>query len=191
MSALLKQRAAVNFCRTHPGKAFDEGMYDELLRWKITQEPAEPEYVVYILENLWERGREELRLLGVTTVSEAFIRMMDFIRGGTNSGVLCGPEGKPIIVTGMFREDTGQMVTWFQATEEFTKYVEPITRLMMHEIECYGGDISVYSVCVHPQTERWFKLMGFLPDGWTEKLPSGATMRRFTKAAVEIECSVC
>jgi len=155
-------------------------MYDELARWRLRQEEATPGRIDYIFDTLWDRGKEELRLLGHTSFTAKRLAR-EYVSTGISSGVLSGEN--PVLITGITREPDGRAITWFQATDEFTRYVEPITRLMRHECECFGQELSIYSVCVHPQTEKWFRILGFKLDGWMEKLPTGGWLRRFVRPA--------
>lgn len=143
---------------------------------KVT--PATLETTLYVLDNLWPRGEEELRLLSLSK-EDALYRFLHYAKLGRNQ-TLWGDDGLPVVIVGIATED-GESFTWFQATSHFDRYAMQITRHIRREAAAHAGPLHIYSVCVHPDTERWFRVMGFLPDGFEQSLPSGATLRRFTR----------
>jgi hypothetical protein len=132
-----------------------------------------------VLDHLWCRGEEELRLLGVTK-EQAFDRMCGFAQSGLHAFCL-EFDGAPVIVMGESVDDDGTSCTWFQATAGFDKHAFEITGFLLDELEKHSGLLRIYSVCVHKDTARWFRVLGFTKTDWQMVLPSGATLHRFER----------
>lgn len=133
----------------------------------------------FILRNLWDRGRAELVQLGLT-MDAAFWRFRNFAAEAWHPQIL-EFDGVPVVVTGINADESGSF-TWFQATEEFARHASAITRHIRREAAAYPGPVSIYSTCVHPETERWFRVLGFDVDrSFLQWLPSGAQLRKFDR----------
>lgn len=141
----------------------------------MTEVPVTPQLLAYVLQNLWPRGEEELRRLGLSK-ADAFQRFWEYTKLG-RSAVLVADE--PVIVTGIATED--ESFTWFQATDQFDRHARAITKYLRAQIKKHDGPLYIYSVCVHPDTEKWFRVLGFVPTDYQERLLSGALLRRFER----------
>jgi hypothetical protein len=142
----------------------------------LTEVPVTDAAIAYVLRNLWPRGVTELELLGL---SDPFRYFRDCATHGHRSGVL-EHEGTPVLVSGIAADADGAF-TWFQATTEFDKHAAEITRRLRREAKAYPASLSIYSVCVHPDTERWFRVLGFSRSSYTRVLLSKATLYRFDR----------
>lgn len=143
----------------------------------MTVTPATREAILYVLSYLWPRGEEELAKLGLSK-AEAYYRFADYANHGRNQALIF--DGVPAAVVGIATEGH-ESFTWFQATNEFEKYASQITRHIRREAAAHKGPLYIYSVCVHPNTERWFRVLGFMPDNHSQTLPTGAELLRFKR----------
>lgn len=133
----------------------------------------------HVFANLWPRGVEELAILG-TTLEGARQRYLEYAQHSFKCGVL-ERDGVPVAVLGISADSAGAF-TWFQSTDEFYNNVKSITRCIRDETRRYPGPLSIYSVCVHPETERWYGVCGFSKDNsFAKALPSGAVLKKFDR----------
>lgn len=145
----------------------------------MTELPVTDERLRYVLDHLWTRGVVELGLLGATK-EQAFTRFQRYVRDGYRSAVL-EADGVPVIAVGI-ASDEGGAFTWFQATDQFDRHARFITRAVRRAAKDYPGEsLVIYSVCVHPDTARWFRVLGFVPTDYAQTLPTGATLRKFER----------
>lgn len=144
----------------------------------MTERPVSVADLLYVLDHLWLRGVEELQRLGMGR-EDAFYRFLHYARTGYKARTLVADD-RPVVVVGI-ADDGGEAFTWFQATAEFDRHASAITRYIRREAKAYPDALHIYSVCVHPDTERWFKVLGFVPTGDEAALPTGATLRKFTR----------
>lgn len=142
-----------------------------------TEAPITPDILRIVLGNLWERGAEELRRLGMSA-DECLARFWWYAQTGKSGALLA--DGLPVMVAGI-HEDGSEAFTWFQATDDFDQHAVAITRVLRRRIKEYPGSVFIYSVCCHEKTERWFKALGMRPDGWTALTTKGYPLRRFAR----------
>lgn len=128
-------------------------------------------YVPAVFSCLWERGVKELRGLGYT-VDEAAQKAIDFCNTDESKALLVN--GVPVFVVGAVNG-----VTWFQATEDFTKHYRAITRCIRDLAK--RKDYVIYSQCVHPRTEAWFRMCGFVRDEYEGETVTGTKLYRFRR----------
>ena len=143
----------------------------------MTVEPVSRDHILYVLSYLWPRGEEELQRLGLGK-AEAYYRFADYCHHGRNHALIW--DGKPVAIVGICN-DADESFTWFQATDEFADHAGQITRHIRREAAAHKGPLYIYSVCVHPDTERWFRVLGFINDNNSQTLPTGATLMRFKR----------
>lgn len=111
---------------------------------------------------MWDRGREELTYLGITPQKWLEGWKQRIARGDAVSF------GEAIL--GCDWEDSRTVCTSFQATRAFEDSQGlRITKEMRREIprlmEERGAKAAfVYSLCVDPGAEKWFRLLGFRED---------------------------
>lgn len=146
----------------------------------LTEVPATPERIGYVLRNLWVRGEKELILNGLSK-KDAFQTFCEYTKGHY-AGCLVDEEGVPVLVAGIV-DDHGESYTWFLATERFNDFASEVTRYVRRVIQRHKTDpVRIYSVCVHPDTEKWFRVLGCDKDeDFALSLPSGATLYRFKR----------
>lgn len=144
---------------------------------RLETAPVTPPRLHDVLARLWPRGEEELRRLGLDK-QQAFNRFMGYALGGPRSGIALD-RGRPVLASGVAREN-GELFTWFIATDDFDDHASAITRLMRRQTHDLPG-LRIYSVCVHPDTARWFHVLGFDRDEWEGVTPVGYPLFRFTR----------
>lgn len=129
--------------------------------------------------NLWERGREEIKRLGLTE-QQALALFAGYAATG-DGGILLA-DGEPVLVAGVIRAESGSIETFMQASNDFERHYREIVRQMRRFVDKLTEPAYIYSVTVHPKSDRFFKSIGFLPDdSFRERLPSGWTLRRFVR----------
>lgn len=134
--------------------------------------------LAHIIWNLWPRGLEELGRIGVTPW-QAFERFKRCVgEGGRHITLWAGSQ--PVMASGIGRQNN-EYVTWFIATNEFNQHYRAITRTLKRECDVHAKPIMIYSVTVHPLTERWFQSLGFSRDAWEGKTGEGYPMYRFRR----------
>lgn len=147
----------------------------------MTEAPVTPERLMFVLDHLWDRGKSEMVLLGLDKPA-AFARFMGYARNGRKARVL-EADGVPVVAVGGASEPDEQTdFTWFVATNEFEKHARAITRYIRAETKAYPGPLCIYSVCLHPDTAKWFRVLGYAPTDYAKRLPSGATLHKFERA---------
>lgn len=141
-------------------------------------EPVTADGLQYLLDHLWPRGVEELRRLGLTH-EQALRRFMGYAGRG-RAGVLSADD-VPLIATGTCTED-GERFTWFIATDAFEQHPIAITRFLRRHLQTEPTPIHIYSVCIHPDTARWFAALGFRrSEHWIGTTPAGYPIWRFVR----------
>lgn len=127
-----------------------------------------PEARDYVLANLWQRGREELDILGISEDAARGIIQSEVERGSPTWALWI--DERPVVVMGlMLIDEPFGMRTWFQATDDFNTYARAITQQIRDSMSQFAASrnldfIEIVSPCVHPQSGRWFKALGFELD---------------------------
>lgn len=126
-----------------------------------------PQAARHVVDNLWERGAQELDILGISR-GEALNVMAHCLERGYPT-LAWSVDGIPVVVTGLMPTGPGVMCSWFLATEEFTRYQRSITLAVWREMEQVAKarglrEIEVFSTCRHPEAARWFEALGFRLD---------------------------
>ncbi len=144
--------------------------------------PATLQDVLHVGESMWERGRKELAALGYTPEMWAEgwgkrIRLDDAVAIGEHAILGCDwPAGDV-------------MDTHFQASQSFelpgigrqvTKAMRKAIPDLMRE---RGARLSLtYSLCIDPDSPKWFRLLGLEEDIQFKGQSHGEyTMRRFVR----------
>lgn len=143
----------------------------------LVEKPIDAKNLWHVLAHLWPRGEIEIQRLGLTR-EQLFYRFWDYAAHGRSGSLEF--DGVPAAVTGIATEG-GESFTWFQATPAFEQHAKAITKHIRRVAGEHRGPLFIYSVCVHPETERWFRVLRFTPDGHEQQLPTGATLRRFKR----------
>jgi hypothetical protein len=86
-----------------------------------------------------------------------------------------------VLVAGIVKEPA-ESFTFMQSVADFDEHLVAIIRQIRKTVRAYKDDpLYIYSVCVHPGTERFFQAIGFRADNWQQMLPSGHPLYRFTR----------
>lgn len=145
----------------------------------MIEAPVTDNRLLHVLAHLWPRGVDELQRMG-RTLEDTFYRFRHFAATGYKARVL-EFDGAPVVVVGIAFDELGAF-TWFQATGDFDRHASAITRYVRREAAAFPGPLSIYSTCVHPDTARWFRVLGFRRDEtYSCVLPSGATQFKFDR----------
>ncbi len=140
--------------------------------------PVTPELLAGVWSDLWDRGHEEFRRLGLSP-SEALALCERFAEQAADSVILLA-DGKPVLAAGITPE-TDSAFTWMQATTDFDRHARPIIKLLRKRIRAYAGPLFIYSTLVHPESAKFYQVLGFELDGWHGKTATGAALYRFIR----------
>lgn len=145
---------------------------------KYTSHPIEPALLAQLWARLWDRGIEELNRLGFT-MDTGFHHFLSMAEQAEQGEILCADD-VPVSATGIYRDD-GAYVSFFQAAQDFNDHAWEITERLVARSEAIAEPIFIYSVLVHPATERWFKVLGYQRDDWRGTTAAGWPLYRFRK----------
>lgn len=129
---------------------------------------ASDESVAFVLDHLWDRGRQELDILGITP--EVAMGMIAQQRQAGLPTMAIWVDNEPVVISGLLRlADPLGMVTWFQATDLFAGHARAITKELRAKLAFAASMydlayIEINSPCTHPDTGRWFGALGFHLD---------------------------
>ena len=151
----------------------------------VVREPVTPAALAFVLQNLWPRGVEEMNRLGLNTL-QAFARFMAYAEMPDADAAILSVDGEPIVAVGIASEGE-ERFTWFIATSQFDAHGKAITKFIRRYVREHEGALCIYSVCVHPDTEKWFRLLGFVRSAWVSETREGWPLYRFEK---EMPCVV-
>ncbi len=115
-----------------------------------------------VVHNLWARGKQELKQMGLTPMAAYRIALDWAEQPIARSGVFLA-DGIPLVATGI-AVDNGTAFTWFLATEEALNHMLAVTRMLRQELKAWGGPVVLKSACTHPDTPRWFRTLGFVHE---------------------------
>lgn len=144
-----------------------------------TVRPVAPELLAQLWDKLWQRGREELARLGFS-IASGYREFLRFAERMIDGGIICADD-EPVAVAGICPDGDGTYFTFFQASESFHQHAKKITRIVRDHVRRCREPVFIYSVMVHPDTERWFGLLGFELDGWCGRTPVGHSLYRFRR----------
>lgn len=128
--------------------------------------PVPNDAINVIFSNLWERGEQELEVLGLSRQMAA--SEVAAWRDQGFPSMSWSVDGLPVFICGLV-PDGKRAATWFQATEDFVPHQREITRELRRRIEEDAArlgfeELEIFSACIHPRTGRWFKALGFELD---------------------------
>ncbi len=146
------------------------------MQYKVV--PITPQLLAGVWDDLWERGAEEFRRIGISP-NEALCACVGFAQNAVDSVILLADD-KPVLVAGIC-PDEGGAFTWMQATKDFDQHALAIIRLLRNRIRAYTGPLYLYSTLVHPASAKFYHVLGFAPDDWQGKTPAGAALYRFKR----------
>ena len=135
--------------------------------------PATRQDVRHICETMWERGRIELSYW--PTPSGLGVSPADWLhswktRIARDDAVAFGPEGKPHAILGWDWESENVCNTSFQASRSFEEgsgraVTKEIRRAIPGLMQKCGAEMfNTYSLCIVPEAEKWFRLLGLTED---------------------------
>lgn len=139
-------------------------------------EPLKYSDISFVIENLWERGKQELSHHGKMSMEAVMEHLA--IAAAHNDGYVMRVEDEPVAVFGAMGKN-GHYYSWFLATERFDEVGKTATRLLRGFIKEKVTDrpdatLEMASAGLHPDTERWFDVIGFVklpPKEGEEKSP--------------------
>lgn len=126
----------------------------------MIEAPVSAASMYYIWARMWARGQEEIFRFGLDMRNSLPVYLGYAAKG--RSGVLFDGD-EPVIAAGIVNEEL-ESWTWFVATDRFHDHAKEITKYMRKCTREHRGVLHIYSPCVHPDTERWFRLLGFVRD---------------------------
>lgn len=143
-----------------------------------TQHPVTPALLARLWVNLWERGRTEAELCGLSLQQLFDLFLSNAAQGA--GGILCA-DGEPILCAGLCT-DGREVTTFMAATDDFDRHWRQIVRTIRAFVRERDGPIYIYSVTVHPKSARFFGALGFEPDlPWLGQTRTGAPLYRFKR----------
>jgi len=116
-----------------------------------------------VCEAIWERGKREIQRFGFVDPDQA---VKAFLGAKPEYGFAFVKDGACVAVFGAIRMDGGSYRSYFLATEAFVSAAKEGTRLlrkMLREETAKrpGARLECLSASDHPDSDRWFKLLGF------------------------------
>jgi hypothetical protein len=130
----------------------------------------------YVLLNLWQRGRDEMTVLGIKSPQLQYILKW---KTDPRASFAIHLENSPIVVCGAFNMGEGEYSTWFLAVELSRRELVGMIPLLRGTIKERAQDIGMkqlncFSTCIHPRAPDWFRAIGF------HEVPHNSpTVRRF------------
>jgi hypothetical protein len=128
---------------------------------------------------MWERGREELKHLGISRDN--------WWRGWIHRIGLGNAVAYDQAILGWDEESPGVVTTSFQASKDWngrqvTKEMRRTIPLLMKGRGVYL--FNTYSLCVDPESPKWFRLLGMTEDEGFQGFQRGPyKLRRFYRRA--------
>jgi hypothetical protein len=144
--------------------------------------PATWQDVLHIRKTMWARGRTELQELGVNPIDWLQAWHKRISRG---DAVSFGPHA----ILGCDWETPDSINTSFQASESFElpgvgrQVTKEMRRAIPALMRARKIRLSVtYSLCIDPQSEKWFRLLGLEEDPTYRGIQRGPYLtRRFLR----------
>lgn len=145
--------------------------------------PATLKDVLHIQERMWARGKLELSWLMPQEVWLAGwakrIRRKDAVAFDSHAILGCDWEGPGTICTSFQAADSFELPS---IGKQVTKAIRREIPRLMHERGIHLA--CTYSLCVHPDAEKWFRLLGLDEDKSYVGIKRGPyTSRRFIRRA--------
>ena len=116
-----------------------------------------------VCESLWEHGKREVQRFGFVDPDQA---TRAFLGAKPEYGFGFFKDGACVAAFGAIRMDGGSYRSYFLATEAFVSAAKEGTRLLRNLLKEEtakrpGARLECLSASDHPDSERWFKLLGF------------------------------
>jgi hypothetical protein len=134
-----------------------------------------------ICERMWGRGRVELDALGIGPVQwlqgwKARIERNDAVAFGEHAILGWDWEGPGVCNTSF------QASTSFEAKDVGWRVTKELRREIPKLAQRTGAKrIHVYSLCIDPESAKWFRLLGFEEDEYTGPRCGSFLLRRFVR----------
>lgn len=129
-----------------------------------------------VLHNLWQRGREEISLLGQELPD---VKKLLQVHADPRASFAIHFHDQPIAVCGAFDMGNDEYSTWFLAVEMPRRLLVDMIPMLRYQIQARAKSLNMkrlncYSPCIHPRAPEWFKAIGF-----HEVLHDSPKVRRF------------
>lgn len=133
-----------------------------------------------VLHNLWQRGREEISLLGQELPD---VKKLLQANADPRASFAIHFNNQPIAICGAFDMGNDEYSTWFLAVEMPRRLLVDMIPMLRGVILDKARDIGIkrlncYSPCIHPRAPEWFKAIGFHEVLYTPP-PGSPNVRRF------------
>lgn len=130
---------------------------------EVTTTPITTCDIAYVLQNFWERGKQEATILGMAELDQLIGK---FAVAAREYGFTISLGKEPVCVCAANREGNTYF-TWFAATSRFEECGLQITRALKRIVakeqrERPGVNIELISASPHPEAARWFKALGYI-----------------------------
>jgi hypothetical protein len=127
----------------------------------------------FIVDNMWERGRRELDIFGIS-IENFRVACMSMV-GQPWALMFCDDDMTPAALCFLQPLGDGRWSATLQATEAgFNKIWLPLTRFFTAFsnviLKDHGGAIRITAVLTHPKKSKWFSVMGFRKDSADGKI---------------------
>lgn len=131
----------------------------------IDLRPATKDDIRHVVFRMWRRGCEEIKKHGFSD-NETIIA--ELCKRSTEYGYSIYYHGEPVAVFGAHAVSDTEYHTWFSATDKFHYIGKEATRFLKGLVfaktsQRPGVKLELWTMVVHPDADRWFKLLGFYP----------------------------
>lgn len=127
------------------------------------KEGLDPDDVQAVAQAIWDRGQREIRAFGYDQPLDLAAML---IVSGPEYAFTLESDGRALAVFGACRQDSGAYRSYFLATDAFIPSAKEATRLLRAFLKREtakrpNARLECLSASDHPDSERWFKLLGF------------------------------
>ena len=132
----------------------------------IDMRPATDYDIRHVVFRMWQRGTTELAKIVPEFDREAVIKVLR--SRSKEYGFTFFYHGEPVAVFGAHAISDHEYHTWFTATDGFERIGRNATRFLRKLVqdktaERPGVRLELWSAVDHPQADRWFRSLGFIP----------------------------
>jgi len=130
----------------------------------------------YVMLNLWQRGRDEIAVMGIESSQLQYILKW---KSDPRASFSIYSDGSPIAIFGAFDLGDDEYSTWFLAVELPRRGLVAMISLLSETIKerakaMNAKRLNCFSPCIHPRAPDWFRAIGF-----HEVAHNSPTVRRF------------
>lgn len=117
----------------------------------------------FVMLNLWQRGRDEIAVLGIQSSQFQYILQW---HADPRASFAIHLNDQPIAICGAFNLGGDEYSTWMLAVELARRDLVRMVPVLREAILDKARDLQVkrlncYSPCIHPRAPEWFKAIGF------------------------------